>query len=99
MAVELKEKYFKTIIRSGMAYGSECWRVKQNDESKQIVAVLKMLRWANDNTRRDNITKEDTMREAYKNHVVTVLENQRQKWFDHWLRREHNHICVKSLSV
>ena len=23
----------------------------------------------------------------------------RLKWFDHWLRREHNHICVKSQRV
>ena len=52
----------------------------------------------NEKTRREYITKEDTRREAFINHVETVLENQRLN-SDHWLRREHNHICVKSLRV
>ena len=29
-----REKVFKTIIRPAMTYGSECWAVKNKDESK-----------------------------------------------------------------
>ena len=31
---EFKDKVFKTIIRTAMTYGSECWAVKKKDESK-----------------------------------------------------------------
>ena len=59
MPVELKDKVFKTIIRPAiMAYGSECWAVKKNDESKLNSAEsklnsaeMRMLRWARGNTR------------------------------------------------
>ena len=34
MAMEFKDKVFKTVIRPAMKYDSECWAVKKKDENK-----------------------------------------------------------------
>ena len=41
----------------------------------------------------------DIRKESYIKHVETFLENKTLKWFGHCLRREHNHICAKSLRL
>ena len=94
MPVELKDKVCKTIIGPAMTYGSECWAVKKKDENKLNSAEMGMLRWARGKTRLDHIRKE-----AHVKPVETFLENKRLKWFGHCLRREHNHICAKSLRL
>ena len=47
--------------------------------------------------RLDHIRNEDIRKEAHVNPVESFLENKRLKWFNHCLRREHNHICAESL--
>ena len=44
----------------------------------------------------DNIRNEDIRKEA---HMQPFLENKILMWFGHWLRRERNHICAKSLRL
>ena len=95
MAVELKEKVFKTIIRSAMTY---CWFVKKKDKKRLNSAEIKMLRWSRGKTRLDHIRNEAiTGRRC--TCFETFLENKILKWFVHCLRRERNHICVKSLRL
>ena len=59
-----------------------------------------MLRWARGKTRLDHIRNEDIRKEA---HIKSVERNfpgkQKTKVFGHCLRREHNHICAKSLRL
>ncbi len=92
MPVELKDKFFKTIIRPAMTYGSECWAVKKKDENKLNSAEMRMLRWARGKARVDHIRSEDIRKEAHVKPVETFLENKILKWFGHCLRREPNHI-------
>ena len=99
MPVELKDKVFKTIIRPAMTYGSECWALKKNDENKLNSAEMRMLRWPRAKTRLDHFRNEDIRKEAHVNPVETFIENKRLKWFGHYMRREHNHICAKSLRL
>ena len=94
--VELKDK---TIIRPAMTYGSECWAVKKKYENKLNSAEMGMLRWARGKTRLDHVRNEDIRKEAHIKPVETFLENKSLKWSDHCLRREPNHICVKSLRL
>ena len=82
-----------------MTYGSECWAVKKEDESKLNSVEMRMLRWAIGKTRLDHIRNEDIRKEAHVRPVETLLENKRLKWFGHCLRREPNHICAKSLRL
>ena len=50
--------------------------------------------------RLDHIRNEDIRKEAHIKPVETFLENKTLiKWFGHCLRREHNHICAKSLRL
>ena len=58
---------------------------------------MRMLRWARGKTRLDHIRNEDTRKEAHINILIFFRENNRLKMFGHCLRREHNHICSKSL--
>ncbi len=44
MPVKLKDKFFKTMIRPAMIYGSGCWSVKKKDENKLNSAEIMMLR-------------------------------------------------------
>ena len=46
-----------------------------------------------------HIRNEDIRKEAHIKPVETFLENRRIKWFGHCMRREHNHICAKSLRL
>ena len=75
MPVALKDKFFKTIIRPAMTYGSEYWTVKKTDESKLNSAEMRMLRWARGKTRLDHIRNEDTRKEAHTKILETFLEN------------------------
>ena len=97
MPVELRDKVFKTNIRPAMTYGPECWAVKKKHENELNSTEMRMLRWARWKTRLDHIRNEDIRKEALVKPVETFLENKRQTWFGHCLRREPNHICAKSL--
>ena len=99
MPVVLKENTSKTIIRPAMTYGSECWAVKKKYDNKLNSAEMRMLKWTREKTRLDHIRNEDISKEAHIKPVETFLENKRLKSFGHWLRRENNHICAKSLRL
>ena len=75
MPVELKDTFFKTIIRPPLTYGQECWAVKKKDENKLNSAEMSMLRWTRGNTRLDHIRNEDTMKEGHVKPVETFLGN------------------------
>ena len=97
MHVEFKDKVFKAIMRPAMTYGSECWAVKKKDENKLNSAEMRMLRWARGKTQLDHVRNEDIGKEAHVNMLLKLSWKTRLKWFGHCLRREPNHICVKSL--
>ena len=45
MPAKLKDKFFKTIVRPAMTFGSECCAVKKKYENKLNSAEMRMLRW------------------------------------------------------
>ena len=40
----LKEKFYRTAIRSAFLYGTECWAIKRHHTQKMSVAEMRMLR-------------------------------------------------------
>ena len=56
--LRLKGKFYKTVIRPTMLYGTEGWAVKKHYVSKMNVAEMRMLRWMCGKTRRDKIRNE-----------------------------------------
>ena len=49
--INLKDKVYKTVIKTTMTYGAECWAVRKKDE-KLRVAEMRMLRWLGDKIER-----------------------------------------------
>ena len=52
---KVKRKFYRTMIRSAMLYGSECWALKRQHEHKMEVAEMRMLRWMCSHTIKDRI--------------------------------------------
>jgi hypothetical protein len=70
-----------------MLYGTECWAVKSQHESKVSVVEMRMLRWMSGKTRHDRI-RNDTIRE--RTGVAPIVEKlvaNRLRWFGHVERR------------
>ncbi|KAL5157229.1 Secretory carrier-associated membrane protein 3 [Glycine soja] len=43
--IKLKGKFYQTAVRPAILYGTECWAVKSQHETKVGVAEMRMLRW------------------------------------------------------
>ncbi|KAH1239114.1 CRS2-associated factor 2, chloroplastic [Glycine max] len=43
--IKLKGKFYRTAVRPAILYGTECWAVKSQNETKVGVAEMRMLRW------------------------------------------------------
>ena len=56
--MRLKEIFYKTAIRPIILYGTECWAVKKQYESKMNVTEIRMLRWMCGKTRSDKVRNE-----------------------------------------
>ena len=55
----LKEKFYRTAIRSVLLYGIECWAIRRHHAYKMSVAEMRMLCWMCGNTWRDKVRNED----------------------------------------
>ena len=61
--LKLKGKFYRPVVRPAMLYGTECWAVKSQHESKISVAEMRMFRWMSGKTRHDRI-RNDIIRES-----------------------------------
>jgi hypothetical protein len=51
--LKLKGKFYRTVIRLTMLYGTEYWPTKKRHVQQLSAAEMRILRWICDNTRRD----------------------------------------------
>ncbi|KAI0491421.1 hypothetical protein KFK09_025681 [Dendrobium nobile] len=58
VALKLKGKFYKMVVRPAMLYGAECWPLKEKHNTKLSVAEMRMLRWMSGFTLRDRIRNE-----------------------------------------
>ena len=99
ISAKVKGKFYKSVVRPAMTYGSETWPVKKAQERKLEVAEMRMLRWMCGVTRRDRI-RNDYIRGTVK--VVEVskkIQQRRLQWFGHVKRREENHVCRRVMDM
>ncbi len=75
MALRLKAKVYKTIIRPVALYGSECWPATSRHEQALHVMEMKMLRWCLGLTRFDHVPNDDVRRRM---RVAPIKEKMRE---------------------
>ena len=81
--VKLKSKLYKTVVRSAMVYGSECWALRKQEEQRLHTTEMKMLRWSQGKTRKDRIKNETIRGNAKVTPINSVLTQKRLSWYGH----------------
>ena len=55
---KLKDKFYRTVVRPVLKYGSECWAMKKAHEQRMHVGEMRMLGLMDGMTRRDRMENE-----------------------------------------
>ncbi|KAH1225684.1 hypothetical protein GmHk_11G032522 [Glycine max] len=85
--IKLKGKFYRTAVRSAILYGTECWAVKSQHETKVGVAEMRMLWWMCGKTRQDKIRNGDIRERVGVAPIVEKMVENRLRWFGHVERR------------
>ena len=85
--MRLKGKFYSTVVRPVMKYGSECWAMGKAQERKMQVAEMRMLRLMSGVTRRDRMENEYVRRNMGVESIGDVLAQNRLRWFGHVMRK------------
>ena len=92
-----KLKLYQSCVLSTLLYGSECWRMTENDLTKLSVFHTKSLRrilhifWPN------KISNEDLLRQCTEENMATILLKRHWKWIGHVIRKDRNSITRTAL--
>ena len=86
--VKLKNKLYKTVIRSTLIYGSECWALHRTEQQRMHTTEMKMLRWIQGKSRKDRIRNEKFRSDAMVRPITTYATQKRLSWYGHVMRRE-----------
>ncbi|KAH1241290.1 putative PKHD-type hydroxylase [Glycine max] len=85
--IKLKGKFYRTAVRPAILYGTECWAVKSQHETKVGVAEMRMLRWMCGKTRQDKIRNRAIRERVGVAPIVEKMVENRLRWFGHVERR------------
>ncbi|KAH1239249.1 Phospholipid-transporting ATPase 3 [Glycine max] len=85
--IKLKGKFYRTAVRSTILYGTKCWAVKSQHETKVGVAEMRMLRWMCGKTRQDKIRNGAIRERVGVAPIVEKMVENRLRWFGHVERR------------
>ena len=83
----LKGKFYRTIIRLALLYGTECWLVKKSFEHKMEVTELCMLRWMCGHTLMDRIRNQEFRDKLGVAPIFRKMREYRLRWFGHVQRK------------
>jgi hypothetical protein len=81
--LKLKDKFYRTVIRSTVLYRAECWPTKRRHVQQLSVAEMRMLRWICGHTRRDRLRNDDIRERLRVAPVEEKLVQHRLRWFGH----------------
>ena len=84
----LKDKVYKTAIKSAMVYGAECWAVRRKEERKLHITEMRMLWWPRGKTRLDHVRNVDIWKEAHMYPMAEFIGEKRLRWFGPVQRRD-----------
>jgi len=81
--MRLNGKFYKSVVRLAMLYGSECWMVDKKIEQITSVAEMRTLRWMSGVTREDRIRNEYVRGCIGVSSIVDKTRENRLRWFGH----------------
>ncbi|KAL5168862.1 DnaJ subfamily C member 7 [Glycine soja] len=87
VSIKLKGKFYRTAVRPAILYGTECWAIKSQHETKVGVAEMRMLRWMCGKTRQDKIRNRAIRERVGVAPIVEKMVENRLRWFGHVERR------------
>ena len=96
--VDSKLKIYQSCVVSVLLYGSECWRMTQQDSAALSVFQTSCLRkicrifWP------DTISNRDLLKKTKKEDILTTIRRRRWRWVSHTLRREKDNIARTALT-
>jgi len=99
--MRLKGKFYKTVGRPAMMYGSECWTINRNIEQRIGVVEMRMLRWTNEVTTKHKISNDYIKGSIGVASIVDKMRVFRLRWLRNYLRREETEAVrlVKEMYV
>jgi hypothetical protein len=81
--LKLKDKFYRTAIRSVMLYGAKCWPTKRRHVQQLSVAEMRMVQWICGYTRRDRVRNDDIHERLGAAPVKEKLVQHHLIWFGH----------------
>ena len=94
IAVKLKGKVYRTLIRPVLIYGSEAWTLRRREEERLERTEMRKLRWILGLTLKDRKRNDDIRRIIGVACITDKVREARLRWYGHIQRREEDD-CVK----
>lgn len=100
MPPRLKGRYYTTVVRPSMTYGSQCWTMYAHFKNKMTAAEMKMCRMSLGVTKLDKI-KSDRIRGTLhiKKSICAKIEDDAASWWQHIQRRPPENPVKQALEV
>ena len=95
VTLKLKGKFYATVVRPVMGYGSECWALKKAQEKKVQVAEMRMLRSMCGVSRKDRLENEYIRMNVGVENVPDILARNRLRWFGHMMRKPDEDVVKR----
>ena len=87
MLMSLNGKFYRTVVRPSLLYGTECWANKKQHTQRINVAEMQMLRWMCGKIRMDRVRNEDIRSLVGVAPIEDKMRENRLQWFGHVGRR------------
>ena len=82
-----------------MTHGAECWTMNKKDDMLMNTTVMRMLRWIQGVSLRENTRSEDIREAATVQPITTHLMQKRLRWYGHVSRRDDSHMTRAVLDM
>ena len=89
ISLKTKMKLYWALVLPVLMYGSECWKLRKEDESRLLVAEMAWLRRIIGRSRRERLRSEKTREElGAEETVIEKIKRRRLIWFGPMERME-----------
>ncbi|KAL4104536.1 hypothetical protein QTP88_019831 [Uroleucon formosanum] len=94
-STKLKGKFYWSVARPTMVYGSECWAAGRRIEWQSMSGTeMRMLRWMSGVTREDRIKNEYVRGSIGVASIVDKMRENRLRWLGHVMKREKTSAVI-----